>query len=232
MPIAFAYSVSYRRHQHNSRQKRSCSSIPRRIAPRCDSLEDSKKIARSPYDNIPDLNELYLRELRRVRREQGYPDEDYEVHGSILRTERSQAVASPGGSSASMNDESVRIAREQSLQAYRRLRTKLFGDTAFLGALQCCGAWAFGSMSTVASVALGAAASLGYVALLSRGVDRMTKSGDPLALARVALLVLVVVGAARHRESFQVIPVVFGFFSYKIATLVPLLTGEAFEESL
>lgn len=202
-----------------------------RMNPRCSSLEDSKKSARSPYDNIPDLNQLYLQELRRARMEQGLSDSVSEISSSILRKDGVRAPKRTTGNTEILDEAAAKVARERSLLAFRRLRAKLLGDTAFLGTLQCCAAWAMGSTNTAASVALGVAASMAYVILLSRGVERTTRAGDPLAPARKAILALVVVGAARHRESFQVIPVLLGFFSYKLATLLPLVTGEAFDES-
>jgi hypothetical protein len=215
------------RQQHLPRQTKSRGSL----GPRCSSLEDSKKRARSPYDNIPDLNQQYIKELQRAEAKYGqdkFPkDVAAEAAVSILRPSGVRAKERP-----TVVDREAQLAeRERSLAQYQSLRAKLLSDTVFVGVLGVCAGWALGDPATAASVALGVAGSIAYVVLLARGIDRLAGTGDPLAPARVAVLALLVIGAAKHRETFQVVPVMLGFLSYKIATILPLLTGEAFEDS-
>jgi hypothetical protein len=218
-------------------------SVSRRATPRCGSLEDSKKRARSPYDNIPDMNQRYLRELRQVESAfgpgklpppaGGAPIAAASAGRSILRPPGVRAAALTRAREEKQRADDadvIEAERRRTIDAYKALRLRLVSDTVFVGALAVCAGWAAGDVSTAASVALGAAGSLVYVLLLSRGVDSMTGGGDALAPARVAVLALLVVGAARHRDFFQVVPVMLGFFSYKAATLLPLVTGEAFDE--
>jgi ATP synthase protein I len=218
--------------------------VRRRAAPRCGSLEESKKRARSPYDNIPDINQLYLRELSRVpsRQPRATPGEARPA-GSILRPD---GVLAPGSRrrrqlrrrlSAPAVPESApceadrEAAHGASLAAYQTLRATLLADTAFVGALAVAAGWAAGSVNTAASVGLGCVGSLAYVSLLARGVDRLGDAGDALAPARAAVLALLVVFSAKHRDVLQVLPVMLGFFTYKVATLLPLVTGEGFEDA-
>jgi ATP synthase protein I len=216
----------------------------RRATPRCGSLEESKKRARSAYDNIPDLNQLYLRELARVSGSRGYITPGKEsTPGSILRPSgvlspttsaarrRRRRVAAPLVPEYVPTEDEKAQAFEASLEAYQALRAKILGDTLFVGALAVCGGWALGDVNTAISVGLGCAGSCAYVFLLSRGVDRLGSTGDALAPARLAVLALLVLFSAKHREVLQVLPVMLGFFTYKVATLLPLVTGEAFEDS-
>lgn len=216
----------------------------RRVAPRCGSLEESKKRARSPYDNIPDINQLYLRELARVSGSKGYVAPGKEATPkSILRPpgvlspststsrRRRRRVAAPEVPESVPTEEEKQTAREASLAAFKQLQGKLLGDTLFVGALAVCGGWAFGDVNTAKSLALGCVGSCAYVFLLARGVDRVGSTGDALAPARAAVLALLVIYSAKHRDTMQVLPVMFGFFSYKVATLLPLITGEAFDDS-
>jgi hypothetical protein len=200
--------------------------------PQCSSLEDSKKRARSAYDNIPDLHEQYIRELKRAETKYGrdkFPkDVAAEAASPILRPPGVRAKARPAPADSAVQE----AGRLRSLAQYRETRGKLLADTAFVGALGVCAGWAFGDVNTAASVALGVAGSIAYVVLLARGVDRLAGSRDPIAPARVALLALLVIGAAKRRETFQVVPVMLGFLSYKLATILPLLTGEAFDDSV
>lgn len=215
-----------------------------RVTPRCGSLEESKKRARSPYDNIPDLNQLYLRELSRVSDAKAYVKPGSEAPPeSILRPpgvlspssaaarRRRRRVAAPDVPQDVLSEEEKAAARMASLSEYRALRATLLGDTLFIGALGVAAGWAFGDANTAGSVALGCVGSCAYVFLLSRGVDRLGNSGDSLAPARAAVLALLVVVAAKNKEVLQVLPVMMGFFSYKVATLLPLITGAAFEDA-
>lgn len=213
-----------------------------RATPRASSLEESKKRARSPYDNIPDLNQLYLRELSRVQREQKLPPAPPSALQPILRPDGTLAPSSRRRSTRRKetaplvpetlpSPEEESEARRVSLAAYQDLRRALLGDTVFVGLLAVCAGWAFGDVATAGSVGLGAVGGVAYVFLLARGVDSMGGAGDLLAPARAAVLALLVVFSAKHRDVLQVLPVLLGFFSYKVATLLPLLTGEGFDES-
>lgn len=236
-------------------RRSSSSSIAWRQTPRCGSLEESKKRAKSAYDNIPDVNQLYLRERDRLKREGRIGEnEESESPGSILRPEgvlsprqrrvrprprpgTSEALRDASGSeelvdplAAAEAEEAQLLAQQRGNEAYAALRGKLLSDTAFTAALAVCGGWAFGDTTTAASIALGSVGSLAYVFLLGRGVDRIGKSADVLGPARAAVLALLVAFSAKHRDVLQVLPVVLGFLTYKLATLFPLLTGEAFDE--
>lgn len=215
-----------------------------RVTPRCGSLEESKKRARSPYDNIPDINQLYLRELSRVSDAKAYVKPGSEVApSSILRPpgvlspesasarRRRRRVAAPAVPEDVPSESDKEAARASSLAAYRKLRSKLLGDTLFVGSLTIAAGWALGDVNTARSVGLGCVGACAYVFLLSRGVDRIGSTGDALAPARAAVLALLVVYSAKHKEQLQVLPVMMGFFTYKVATLLPLITGEAFDES-
>lgn len=206
-------------------------------------LEESKKRAKSAFDNIPDLHEQYVRELQQVERKYGPKG----MKKNIVR-ERAQSILAPvnkRGSAASTAStaSSIKSAddyesqRQADLDAYERIRRKLLGDTVFLGVLGCCVVWAVGSIKAVGSYALGSFASLVYIFLLSRSVDRMAESAketgmgsDGLQPARIALISLMFVAVGKNREHFDVLPVVMGFLTYKVATILPLITGEAFED--
>lgn len=216
----------------------------RRLTPRCGSLEESKKRARSPYDNIPDINQLYLRELSRASGAKGYvPPDAAPAQASILRPSgvlspasaaarrRGRRVAAPDVPQDLPSEAEKEAARAASLAAYRALRATLLSDTLFVGALAVAAGWAFGDVYTARSVALGCVGACAYVFLLSRGVDRLGSTGDALAPARAAVLALLVVYSAKHKEVLQVLPVMMGFFTYKVATLLPLITGAAFEDA-
>lgn len=222
-----------------------------RTTTRASSLDESKRRARSSYDNIPDLNQQYISELGWVERKygpKGLKGKDIlkEAQRNISvesgrpvskpkaanQTEWADAQGSSTDITAATTDTS-----ELDLSGYEHIRKRLLGDTLFVGALGLCGVWAMGEVRDVASFAFGVGVGVAYVWLLSRSVDRMSDAarstgaamGDPLQAARVALVALAVVGAARNSDRFSVLAVILGFLTYKIASVLPLVTGEAYE---
>eukprot|EP00177_Eucheuma_denticulatum_P007485 GFKZ01013628.1.p1 GENE.GFKZ01013628.1~~GFKZ01013628.1.p1 ORF type:complete len:256 (+),score=21.78 GFKZ01013628.1:120-887(+) len=207
-----------------------------RIITSANSLEDSKRGAKSQYDNIPDLNQQYLAELNWVERKYG-PDR---LKKDIVK-EAQKSILRPPGATAAVPPTATTTATPNSGQAdlsqYTTLRNQLLGNTAFLGCIGLCIIWSTGTLRDVQSFGVGLLGSIAYVYLLSRSVDRLAdaaretgrQGGDALQPARIAILVLLVVASAKNSERLAVLPVLFGFFTYKAASLVPLLTGEAFE---
>lgn len=130
----------------------------------------------------------------------------------------------------------IRDASAQSLAAYESLRTRLASDTAFVAALDVCAAWAFGTPTAAASAAVGGAGAMAYVFLLTRGVDKIADGaraggggGDGQA-ARILVLVVLVALVGKSGGRLTMIPAILGFFSYKVAVILPLISGEAFED--
>lgn len=224
------------------RQRRATTvSAKRRLTPTASSLEDSKRRARSNYDNIPDLNEQYIAELAWVERNYGPKS----LRGKDVAKEAQKSIlADSSRSASSLRNQRTSVATGNTenevvadLGSYIDVRQRLFGDTLFVGALGLCTTWAVGEMRDVVSFAVGIGAALVYIWLLSRSVDRMAETarqtgrggGDPLQAARVALFAILIIGTARNADRFSVVSVILGFLSYKAATILPLLTGEAFE---
>lgn len=211
----------------------------RRYIISANSLEESKRRARSQYDNIPDLNQQYIAELGWVERKYGRQrvkkDIGKEAQKSILRTDGQAAPQERSIEEAA--EERDGSNEEVDLSQYNAIRNQLLSNTIFVGALGICVAWGLGTLKEVQSFAVGLLGSIGYVYLLSRSVDRMAfaaretgnPTGDALQPARIAILVLLIIASAKNGDKLSVLPVLFGFFTYKVATLIPLLTGEAFE---
>lgn len=218
-----------------SRNDKGCST---RQTVRSSSLEDSKRRAKSSYDNIPDLNEQYISELAWIERK--YGGNRPGAKNIIEEAKKSIVVSDSRPTTLSVSSlSSSPPSTEGDLTEYKKIKNRLLNDTLFMGGLGLCGAWYVGDLKIVTSFALGAALSVAYVLLLSRSVDRMADAAkaqggggvaDPLQAARVGLLAVTVIGAAKNSDKLSVLPVIFGFFTYKLATLLPLLTGEAFED--
>lgn len=216
--------------------------------PRCGALEDSKK--RNKY-NIPDLNDQYRAEVAEMERKYGGRPPSSSTSsaggnarrspptGSVLYQPPVAGVRGDAASSGTAAADAT-VDRTTALAPYRRVQRALVGDTLTLGCLAIAAAWAVFPVTDAKSVAVGVGASLAYVYLLGRGVDRLAdeamasggKAGasDGLAPARIGIAGLLLVGAARSGGALHVLPALAGFFVYKVAALVPLVTGAAFED--
>lgn len=220
-----------------------------RPPPRCGALEESKK--RNKY-NIPDLNDQYRAEVAAVERKYGgRPGSSTAAAAAAAaaRTRRPptgsvlyQPPTGGGGGTAAPPSTTADpgVDRAAALAPYRRVQRALVGDTLTLGALAVAAAWAALPPTDARSVAVGVGGGLAYVYLLGRGVDRLADgaaagggtagAADGLAPARIAIAGLLLVGAARSGGAVHVLPALAGFFVYKVAALLPLLTGAAFED--
>ena len=147
-----------------------------------------------------------------------------------------------------------RRVRDASRTEYAQLQRRLLRDTVVVGAVGTAVTAVRGSEVDVVSFGLGASASVLYVFLLERDVDRMvtrvqavtadaadseegdgdddddddgsaawmTLGGGPV---RLLVLVALIVGVSRFRESLHLLPALLGFLTYKVATVLPLLDG-------
>lgn len=208
---------------------------------RSNSLEDSKRQAKSKYDNISDVNQQYISELSWVERKYGPKiiknDISREAQRSILRGDRNSKPAvvekRPGKENSAEKEGGVQV----DLNSYSTLRNRLFADTLLVGGLGICAMWGVAGIKEVQSFAVGFSGSMAYVILLMRSVDKLGESArntgngapDSLQPARIAILLILVLASAKNSQYLSVVPVLLGLFAYKLALLLPLATGEAFE---
>ncbi|KAK4536466.1 hypothetical protein CDCA_CDCA08G2491 [Cyanidium caldarium] len=139
--------------------------------------------------------------------------------------------------------------RDASRTEYAQLQRRLLRDTVVVGAVGTAVTAVCSSEVDVVSFGLGASASVLYVFLLERHVDRMvtrvqavaadtadSEEGDGddsggsaawMALGggpiRLSVLVALIVGVSRFRESLHLLPALLGFLTYKVATVLPAL---------
>lgn len=108
---------------------------------------------------------------------------------------------------------------ENSMQEYYALQRELLLTTLVFGAVIFVIVWSLYGLKTAASFLLGASASLLYLRLLGRAVERIGKQGgQSLGKSRLALFVLVIFIASIWNQ-LEVIPVFLGFLTYKVALI-------------
>ncbi len=78
------------------------------------------------------------------------------------------------------------------------------------------------SPPVAANYALGAIGGIIYLRLLGRGVADLGKGRKQLGLSRLAVFIGLIIVASRM-DSLQILPIFFGFISYKFTLLLHLL---------
>ncbi|HIK22625.1 MAG: ATP synthase subunit I [Cyanobacteria bacterium J003] len=114
--------------------------------------------------------------------------------------------------------------KEGSMVEFYQLCRELFTTTLVLMAIAFGAVWLIYGLNTALNYLLGASASLIYLRLLARSVERLGNDQKKLGKAQLLVVVVVMIVAARW-QALQIIPVFLGFLTYKAALLVHLLRG-------
>lgn len=109
---------------------------------------------------------------------------------------------------------------------YERRRNEVVGDHLFLGGLTLAVLWHFLPLKALESYGLGVLFGGAYLYLLARYVGSIgtgtldaAKEGG-IGQARFAVVGLLIAVASKQREYLDFIPLLTGFFSYQLATLL------------
>jgi len=141
------------------------------------------------------------------------------------------------GRYAAVAEDAWKIAVEQreqeeqtllSREVYRRQKSQLLQDHAYLSVLGCAAMWSFFSASATVSYAVGAALGLLYLYLLQKqsdsvgatSIEEVSKGPPPIVVP--VLMVLIV---AKNRE-LSLLPVLAGFVTNQLATVTQLVYSE------
>jgi ATP synthase protein I len=154
---------------------------------------------------------------------------------SLARKNSPQIASSPrGGSQAEVGfdaDSSIESAEEgedvsalqvpspepsRSMEDFYSLKRQLFLFTALLIGPIFGGLWYFYGLSTALSYLVGSLVGLVYFRLLARNVERLSQGSGGVSQSRMALFIGLMI-VATQRQELQVIPVIFGFLTYKLA---------------
>jgi ATP synthase protein I len=108
------------------------------------------------------------------------------------------------------------------MEEYRQLKLELYITTLAIALVVFATVAFVRDLPTALNYLLGAVASLVYLRMLAKDVDRIGTENKRLSLNRTALFVgLMVVAAKWHR--LQVLPIFLGFLTYKAALLIYLI---------
>ncbi|BCX11361.1 MAG: ATP synthase subunit I [Thermosynechococcus sp.] len=105
---------------------------------------------------------------------------------------------------------------------FYQLCRELFATSLVLMAIAFGAVWLIYGLNTALNYLLGASASLIYLRLLARNVERLGKDQKKLGKTQLLVAVVVIILAARWQE-LHIIPVFLGFLTYKAAILVYML---------
>ncbi|XFA71907.1 ATP synthase subunit I [Thermosynechococcaceae cyanobacterium Okahandja] len=105
------------------------------------------------------------------------------------------------------------------MEEFYQLCRELFTTSLILMAIAFGAVWVIYGLNTALNYLLGASASLIYLRLLARNVERLGNDQKKLGKTQLLVVVVVIIAAARWQE-LHIIPVFLGFLTYKAAILV------------
>nr|CAA49876.1 ATP synthase [Synechococcus sp.] len=134
------------------------------------------------------------------------------------------AVTVPHSASAPSPSTTVpnQSATGGAMAEFYQLCRELFTTSLVLMAIAFGTVWVIYDLNTALNYLLGASASLIYLRLLARNVERLGHDQKKLGKTQLLVVVAVIILAARWHE-LHIIPVFLGFLTYKAAILVYML---------
>lgn len=131
------------------------------------------------------------------------------------------AVTVPDSASAPSAPSTVAHSptKGSSIAEFYQLCRELFTTSLVLTAIAFGAVWLIYGLNTALNYLLGAGASLIYLRLLARSVERLGNGHKKLVKTQLLVVVVVIILAARWQE-LHIIPVFLGFLTYKAAILV------------
>ncbi|WP_373544908.1 ATP synthase subunit I [Chamaesiphon sp.] len=119
-------------------------------------------------------------------------------------------------------EESSVGSSEDSMGEYQQLKQELYLITIGITAVVFAAVTYFYDLRVALNYLLGAAAGVVYLRLLAKDVDRIGNESVKLSLDRQALVVVLMLVAAKWHQ-LQILPVFLGFLTYKAALIVYLV---------
>ena len=119
-------------------------------------------------------------------------------------------------------EESSEEPSEDSMGEYQQLKQELYLITIGITAVVFAAVTYFYDLRVAFNYLLGAAAGVVYLRLLAKDVDRIGNESIKLSLDRQALVVVLMLVAAKWHQ-LQILPVFLGFLTYKAALIVYLV---------
>jgi len=164
--------------------------------------------------------------VRRLREDGPDPPAPWEGEGAAARKAAMEAVFAAQDARARGGGPEPAVVKAREAAKFRATRDAVVGDHLFLGALAVAALWAVAPLRVAASYALGVAFGGAYLYLLGRYVGSIgeasfegAKEGG-VGQARFAVVALLVAIAGKQRAYLDFLPLLGGFFSYQVATLV------------
>jgi ATP synthase protein I len=111
---------------------------------------------------------------------------------------------------------------DPSMQEYYQLQQSLLNGTLILTGIIFVSVWIFYSLNTALNYLIGACTGVVYLRVLARNVAQLGREKKQLGKAQLALLILVITGAALL-DDLKIVPVFLGFLTYKAAVIFYML---------
>ncbi|MBF2001661.1 MAG: ATP synthase subunit I [Synechococcales cyanobacterium C42_A2020_086] len=116
------------------------------------------------------------------------------------------------------------------MQEYYQLQQDLLRITLIVTGIVFVSVWIFYSLNIALNYLIGACTGVVYLRMLARNVAQLGREREKMGSARLALLVGVILVASRL-DQLQIMPIFFGFMTYKAAVIFYMLRTTLVPES-
>ncbi|MDJ0701830.1 MAG: ATP synthase subunit I [Leptolyngbyaceae cyanobacterium MO_188.B28] len=108
---------------------------------------------------------------------------------------------------------------DSSMQEYAQLQRELLMATLVIAGIVFFSTWIFYTLNTALNYVIGACTGVVYLKLLARNVEQLGREKEKVGKSQLALFVGLII-VASQLDQLQIIPIFFGFLTYKAAVIV------------
>ncbi len=105
------------------------------------------------------------------------------------------------------------------MQEYAQLQRELLMATLVIAGIVFFSTWIFYTLNTALNYVIGACTGVVYLKLLARNVEQLGREKEKVGKSQLALFVGLII-VASQLDQLQIIPIFFGFLTYKAAVIV------------
>jgi hypothetical protein len=118
------------------------------------------------------------------------------------------------------------------MKNFDKVRLTFLYDSIFVCAIGFVLVWMFGTFKDVYSYGIGSVLGLAYALLLGRYVETLGSNEKSVGGNLRFLPVILLIGIyGKNKETISILPELFGFFSYQIASFLQIFNEELYDDN-
>ena len=108
---------------------------------------------------------------------------------------------------------------DSSMEEYAQLQRELFTATLIITGIAFFSTWIFYTLNIALNYVIGACTGVVYLKMLARNVGQLGREKEKVGKSQLALFVGLIIVASQV-DQLQIVPIFFGFLTYKAALIV------------